>query len=136
MKIRELLENENIKADRFGMAAISYIFKAFGDNERSQYYWPFSEKLGLGWYETLEGDEANISDLTMAVRMINEATKRYNIENSSENKIIVDNKEKNISDFKRKLNKIKLMFKLNNKSTTSVNSILKQTERKINSMNS
>ena len=136
MKIRELLENENIKADRFGMAAISYIFKAFGDNERSQYYWPFSEKLGLGWYETLEGDEANISDLTMAVRMINEATKRYNIENSSENKIIVDNKEKNISDFKRKLNKIKLMFKLNNKSTNSVNNILRQTERKINSMNS
>lgn len=49
LTIDQMINNENIKADRFGMAAISYIFKAFGDDIRSKEYWPWSEKDNCGW---------------------------------------------------------------------------------------
>lgn len=49
LTIDHMINNENIKADRFGMAAISYIFKAFGDDIRSKEYWPWSEKDNCRW---------------------------------------------------------------------------------------
>ena len=38
MSINEIIENENIRSDRYAMAAISFIFKAFGDSIRSKEY--------------------------------------------------------------------------------------------------
>lgn len=49
LTIDHMLENDKILADRFGMAAISYIFKAFGDDIRSKEYWPWSEKSNCVW---------------------------------------------------------------------------------------
>lgn len=49
LTIDHMLANDNILADRFGMAAISYIFKAFGDDVRSKEYWPWSEKSNCMW---------------------------------------------------------------------------------------
>ena len=45
LTLENFLNNENIKADRFAMAAISYIFKAFGDNIRSKEYLPCGDKV-------------------------------------------------------------------------------------------
>ena len=49
MKVDELKYNSIIKADRWGMAAISYIFQAFGDFIRSKEYWPWGETVNCEW---------------------------------------------------------------------------------------
>lgn len=107
MTVPEIIQNKNIKADRFGMAAISYIFKAFGDYKRSKEYWPWSDKINIPWEET----QGNIADINNAISLLIEANKRINAEitdesNSINNEILTNDQPKTIREYKRRLNQI------------------------------
>ena len=61
MSIYEIIENNNIHSDRYAMAAISCIFKAFGDPIRSKEFWPWGDKVQCPWTIT-KGTEKDIDD--------------------------------------------------------------------------
>lgn len=111
MNLEALKENKSIKADRFAMAAISYIFKAFSDNKRSIDYWPWSGKDAeyLEW----EDSTGKTNDLYMAINLLTEAINRVNNENTDSGEINDDpnNEKSNIFDkttkeYKRRINQI------------------------------
>ena len=111
MNLEALKENKNIRADRFAMAAISYIFKAFSDNKRSIDYWPWSGKDAeyLEW----EDSTGKTNDLYMAIYLLTEAINRVNNENTDNGEINDDpnNEKSNIFDkttkeYKRRINQI------------------------------
>ena len=111
MNLDALKENKNIRADRFAMAAISYIFKAFSDNKRSIDYWPWSGKDAeyLEW----EDSTGKTNDLYMAIHLLTEAINRVNNENTDSGEINDDpnNEKSNIFDkttkeYKRRINQI------------------------------
>lgn len=97
MTINEILENENIRSDRYGMAAISYIFKAFGDPIRSKEYWPWGDKVDLPWKESI-GFE---NDITSAMKLLTHARERYHKETKDP---IIKTKSKNtVKELKKRL---------------------------------
>ena len=111
MNLEALKENKNIRADRFAMAAISYIFKAFSDNKRSIDYWPWSGKDAeyLEW----EDSSGKTNDLYMSIHLLTEAINRVNNENTDGGEINDDpnNEKSNIFDkttkeYKRRINQI------------------------------
>ena len=104
LSLTQILENENIKADRFGMAAISYIFKAFGDNIRSKEYWPWGDKVDFPWQES-NGLE---TDLTNANLCITQAKIRSHEEEHIE---IKRNNSNSIKDLKKRLDRINMNVK-------------------------
>ena len=61
LTLEQIAQNENIKPDRFGMAAISFIFKAFGDNIRSKEYWPWGKDVQCRW-ATSKGTKKDLDD--------------------------------------------------------------------------
>ena len=106
LTLYEILENENIKADRFGMAAISYIFKAFGDNVRSKEYWPWGDKVDFPWNSDknayLVRDEGiRLSDLSYALACLYKAYEIYLKEEEFENKY-----EKSTNGLKKRIEEL------------------------------
>ena len=106
MTLSQILENDNIKADRFGMAAISYIYKAFGDDVRSKAYWPWSEKVNFPWSKT----QGPIIDLNNAILCINKSiTQLQNGEfDNFETSIIIAGDEANgsIREYRKQLREL------------------------------
>lgn len=147
--LENFLKNKNIKADRFAMAAISYIFKAFGDNIRSKEYWPWGDKVNFPWGdEDLDNLEhtytlnvkkdnektgkseiipytwppsGNLSDLTRAMICIKEAQSRSQIEQETEKIEIKQNNSNNINNLKKRLDRINMGIKTVNRITKNVN---------------
>lgn len=129
----QLFQNENIKADRFALAAISYIFKAFGDNIRSKEYWPWGINVNFSWdngkdqitddmfkdtnassWQTI----GNKSDLTRAMLCLRQAQQRSEKE---ETEIIKANNYRSIRDLQKRLNRISLRNRGINSSIENVN---------------
>ena len=50
MTLSDILENNNIHSDKYARAAISHIYKAFGDNVRSKEWWPWGTSVPFKWY--------------------------------------------------------------------------------------
>jgi len=78
LTLDQIRQNENIKSDRFGMAAISYIFKAFGDRIRSKEYWPWGKDVNFPWNSDYEETVSNNNlyirkDLMLAIDCLDEA---------------------------------------------------------------
>ena len=128
MNLEALKENKNIRADRFAMAAISYIFKAFSDNERSKDYWPWSGKDAA--YLEWEESTGKTNDLYMAIHLLTEAINRVNNENSDGGEIDDDpnNEKSNIFDkttkeYKRRINQITTNLKNLNNSISVTNDV-------------
>ena len=137
MTLQQIISNTNIKADRFGMAAISYIFKAFGDNIRSKEYWPWGDKVDFPWdnvKDTISGDKmqdalnisnwatyGNLSDLTRAMLCLKEAQSRSQIEQETEKIEIKQNNSNNINNLKKRLDRINMGIKTVNRITKNVN---------------
>ena len=119
LTLENFLNNENIKADRFGMAAISYIFKAFGDNIRSKEYWPWGDKIDFPWEES-NGFE---TDLTNANLCITQAKLRSHEEEHIEIKKNISN---NIKELKKRLERINMGVK--NVDTVTQNIVNTSTE--------
>ena len=117
LNLEEIIQNENIKSDRFAMAAISYICKAFGDTIRSKEYWPWGDKVDFPWNsknqnipsEILQHEiqytwptSGELSDLTRAMICIQQAQERREKEiNSNEE---TPNIDVSIKGLKRRLN--------------------------------
>ena len=79
----QTINEVHIKPDRFGMAAISTIYKAFGDNVRSKEMWPWSERVGNDWqWEASQGIK---KDLEYAISLINYALFKFELDKETEN---------------------------------------------------
>ena len=122
MTIHEILENENILADRFGMAAISYIFKAFGDNIRSKEYWPWSEKVNCPWVKS----EGAAKDIQTAIKILNRTLSV--IENEDEERIETD---PSIRDLRRRLSKSTTSIKSSENVTEKINETSRSTSTEL-----
>ena len=125
--LEQLFQNENIKADRFGMAAISYIFKAFGDTLRSQEYWPWSEKVNLPW----ESSKGTDYDLTIAIELLNEAINRID---ESTDVLIKTTNSGNINDLKRQLSNLKTKEERLNNYIKQANDLVEEIDTKSNNI--
>ena len=84
MTVDEIMLNENIRSDRYAMAAISFIFNAFGDPIRSKEYWPWGEKVQCAWRPTKGTD----IDISYAKLLLERARIKYE-EETSENLLVV-----------------------------------------------
>ena len=107
MSIYEIIENENIRSDRYAMAAISCIFKAFGDSIRSKEIWPWGKDVQCEWYPS-KGTKIDILESEL---LLERSLKKIEEETVSENDKNIDNTyimnlDKNITELKRKLNKL------------------------------
>lgn len=151
MTLQQILENENVKADRFGMAAISYIFKAFGDNIRSKEYWPWGDKIDFTWdngKDTISGDKmqdalniydwatyGNLSDLTRAMLCLKEAQSRSQIEQETEKIEVKRNNSNSIKDLKKRLDRINMSVKDADTLSQNINETSTEYEEKGNNIN-
>lgn len=86
MSINEIIENENIRSDRYAMAAISFIFKAFGDSIRSKEYWPWGKDVQCEWTPS----KGTSYDITQADLLLRRAKNKFYEENG-EYRSISDN---------------------------------------------
>lgn len=77
MSINEIIENENIRSDRYAMAAISFIFKAFGDSTRSKEYWPWGKDVQCEWTPS----KGTSYDITQADLLLRRAKNKFYEEN-------------------------------------------------------
>ena len=77
MTINEIIENENIRSDRYAMAAISYIFKAFGDSIRSKEYWPWGKDVQCEWTPS----KGTSNDITQAELLLKRTKNKFYEEN-------------------------------------------------------
>ena len=77
MSINEIIENENIRSDRYAMAAISFIFKAFGDSIRSKEYWPWGKDVQCEWTPS----KGTSYDITQADLLLRRAKNKFYEEN-------------------------------------------------------
>ncbi len=77
MSINEIIENENIRSDRYAMAAISFIFKAFGDSIRSKEYWPWGKDVQCEWTPS----KGTSYDITQADLLLRHAKNKFYEEN-------------------------------------------------------
>lgn len=77
MTINEIIENENIRSDRYAMAAISFIFKAFGDSIRSKEYWPWGKDVQCEWTPS----KGTSYDITQADLLLRRAKNKFYEEN-------------------------------------------------------
>lgn len=73
----KILNSTNISSDKIAAAAISHIYKAYGDFVRSKELWPFSEKNNLEWEES----QGLINDCNVAINFIEKAINKYEEEN-------------------------------------------------------
>lgn len=73
MSINEIIENENIRSDRYAMAAISFIFKAFGDSIRSKEYWPWGKDVQCEWTPS----KGTSYDITQADLLLRRAKNKF-----------------------------------------------------------
>lgn len=96
MTVSEIIENDNIKPDRFGMAAISCIFKAFGDNIRSKEYWPWGDKVNCPWTKS----KGLTSDLSTAIELLLRSIELSNSPEENEDKPL----DSSIFNFRKRLN--------------------------------
>lgn len=100
------IKDVHIKPDRFGMAAISTIYKAFGDNVRSKEMWPWSERVGNDWQ--WEKSKGTINDLRDAVDLIEYAVMRYELEMDYENQTHdTEDTYAFVKNLKRRINRVK-----------------------------
>jgi hypothetical protein len=112
MTINEILENENIKSDRYGMAAIAYIYKAFGNMTKFRELWP--------WTEIPTNDNEGFEySITIAMQLLTRAKGSKEAENN-QNQIKLDNSV-SIENLKKRLSQINRNLKSANKNSTNIN---------------
>jgi hypothetical protein len=102
------------------MAAISTIYKAFGDNVRSKEMWPWSERVGNDWQ--WEKSKGTINDLRDAVDLIEYAVLRYELEMDAENQTHdIEDTYAFVKSLKRRINRVKNSINTAENITDAVN---------------
>lgn len=79
-----VLNNDKIRSDKFAAAAISYIYKAFGDIIRSKEIWPFSNKVNLGWQNSKGTEQDCLDAMNFLVRALEKYEKEIEEETSKD----------------------------------------------------
>ena len=111
MTLYEILEHDKIRSDRYALAAISHIFKAFGDPIRSKEYWPWGRDVQCEWYPT----QGTNKDITEAELLLERARTKFEEEQNQDTidyKKITDSISmedtfgKQIKDLRRRLRKL------------------------------
>lgn len=115
MTINEIIENENIRSDRYAMAAISYIFKAFGDTNRSKEYWPWGRDVQCEWTPS----KGTSNDITQAEQLLKRAKNKFYEE---------------IGEYRSLSNKYVSMFKIESVEYLETISIIPAYKIKINAL--
>jgi len=126
MTINEIIENENIRSDRYAMAAISYIFKAFGDNNRSKEYWPWGRDVQCEWTSS----KGTNNDITYAQLLLERARIKFDEEQTINNDyskinddIMTNTFDKQMKELRRRINKLAINMKRINSSSQEVISV-------------
>ena len=136
MSIYEIIENNNIHSDRYAMAAISCIFKAFGDPIRSKEFWPWGDKVQCPWTIT-KGTEKDIDDAEL---LLERARLRYIEENSDPVQIndktdtMTNSFSDQIKDLQNRINKLRLNTKKVNKASQNTIDVSKETQDSIDKL--
>lgn len=79
-EVTEIINRPNIMPDRYGLAAISMIFKAFGDTVRAKETWPWSSKTRCPWTPS----DGAIIDIDYAIQFLTRAKEIYEQETPAE----------------------------------------------------
>jgi len=136
MTLTEILEHKQIRSDRYAMAAISCIYKAFGDPIRSKECWPWGRDVQCEWLPSIGLQQ----DIMQAVQLLDRALERYEeeqeqISNNTYAKINDNNTmgdlDKQIKSLKRRLNKATLNLGKFNKTSNSILNVSEATTDKI-----
>ena len=140
MTIYEMMMNNNVHSDRYAMAAISYIFKAFGDDIRSKEFWPWGDKVQCPWTIS-KGTNIDIGEaellLERARLKYDEETEASNINDKIYNEdTMKDSFAKNIKELQKRINKIQLNIGKVVKASDHTNTVSEQTTDTINKLNS
>ena len=145
-ELSDFLCNENIKADRFGYAAISYIFKAFGDDKRSKEFWPWGSTVNFSWNngnDNIDGDlmkqinekswnvAGNISNLTRALLCLAAAHERLEKDNEDTE---VQDTDASIKGLRRRLSVAKTKIKSSDTISDKINEVSNDTLNKLNDL--
>ena len=136
MTIYEMMMNNNVHADRYAMAAISNIFKAFGDDIRSKEFWPWGDKVQCPWTIT-KGTEKDIEDAEL---LLERARLRYIEENGDPVQIndktdtMTNSFSNQIKDLQNRINKLRLNTKKVNKASQNTINVSKETQDSIDKL--
>ena len=133
MTLTEIIEHENIRSDRYAMAAISHIYKAFGDSNRSKEYWPWGKDVQCEWYPS----RGTNMDITEAELLLERARQKFEEETNSTSeytKLTVDTNmdyNKEIKQLQKRLNKFTRNLSTVTKSNNAIQNISEETSSKI-----
>lgn len=133
MTLTEIIEHENIRSDRYAMAAISNIYKAFGDSNRSKEYWPWGKDVQFEWYPS----RGTNMDITEAELLLERARQKFEEETNSTSeytKLTVDTNmdyNKEIKQLQKRLNKFTRNLSTVTKSNNAIQNISEETSSKI-----
>lgn len=125
-----VLNNDNIRSDKFAAAAISYIYKAFGDIIRSKEIWPFSNKVNLGWQNS-KGTE---QDCLNAMNFLIRALEKYELELKEETNKTNLSGDDFIKKLRYLLNNISNEVKIANETSDNINATSNNIEEEINKL--
>ena len=137
MTLNEIIEHEKIRSDRYALAAISHIYKAFGDPIRSKECWPWGRDVQCEWYPS----QGTNKDITEAELLLERARIKFEEETSSTNEYanltgnetMKDDFSKEIKKLRKRLNKLTNNLSSINKSNTEINNISEDIDSKIDS---
>jgi len=125
-----ILERNDIRSDKFAAAAISYIYKAFGDIIRSKEIWPFSNKVNLGWQNS-KGTEQDCLD---AMNFLTRALEKYELELEEETNKTNLSGDDFIKKLRYLLNNISNEVKIANETSDNINATSNNVEEEINKL--
>ena len=134
MTLNEILEHSAIRSDRYALAAISHIYKAFGDNVRSKEYWPWGRDVQCEWYPS-KGTNTDITEAELLLeraRIKFEEEQKTNKDYSKINDDIMKTTfDKEIKKLRTRLQKVGRNIKTINKSNESIVKVSEETDSKI-----
>ena len=124
-----------IKPDRFGMAAISTIFKAFGDNIRSKEYWPWSEKVGDQFmWESSNGLTNDLLDAIEYIKLSLIQIDKEIYEEQESNKSNLTSMDA-IKELVKRINRVNNTINNVNRSVDDINKTTEEISNDVNTIN-
>ena len=134
MTLSDILENNNIHSDKYARAAISHIYKAFGDNVRSKEWWPWGTSVPFKWYPSkgINTDILEAELLLEKARLKSVDESNTNINNSNDSFL---SEIKSLTNLNNYLYNIKNNLKTVNNTSDKINEISEGTSSKIDNIN-
>ena len=132
MTLSDILENNNIHSDKYARAAISHIYKAFGDNVRSKEWWPWGTSVPFKWYPS----KGINTDILEAELLLEKARiKSVGESNTNINSSDLLSEIKSLANLNNYLYDMKNNLKTVNNISDKINEISEETSSKIDNIN-